>query len=199
MKKRLFILIGAAFITVNGFSQLLSETDLMSKVVYKKLDEALKAPEQVYRLDLTKCKVLSSFKEYKQFVNLQELTIKRKKLDSIPDGVFDLVNLQMLNLTKNRISKLDTRIGEMVNLRELKLGDNLIPSLPKEIKNLQDLKNLELWANEIDYFPKEISQLKKLRQVDLRLITMNKEKQNKIKQLLPDARIRFDPYCNCSE
>ena len=179
-------------------AQLLSKEKLATEKVYTSLSEALKNPELVYRLDLTKQKLKTFPKDILKLYNLQELILAKNKLTEIPAEIGILTNLEILNIEKNELTLLPSTIGNLTNLKELILNRNEIYKLPPEIGNLLNLVKLDMWSNEIDVLPDEISKLKNtLKVLDLRVVLINLDKQKKIVELLPNTEIYFSKSCNC--
>lgn len=179
-------------------AQLLIKSELEKQVVYTSLHEALKNPEIVYKLDLSKKKLRTIPKELFTLYNLQELNLSKNKIGIIPDDIGNLTNLQILNISANNISKLPSSIGNLTNLAELIANRNLISELPPQIGNLINLEKIDLWSNQIDNLPHEISKLRdNLKVLDMRAILINAEKQKAITELLPETFIYFSKSCNC--
>jgi len=181
-----------------AFSQLLNNKELEKQAVFTSLHEAIKKPEMVFKLDLSRKKLKTVPIEVFTLFNLQVLNLSKNKIEIIPEGLGNLTNLQVLNISANKISKLPQSIGNLTNLVELIANRNIISELPKEIGNLINLEKLDLWSNEIDRLPSEISKLKdNLKVLDMRVILINAEKQKSIIELLPETLIYFSKSCNC--
>lgn len=162
------------------------------------MDEALKDPAKVYKLNLRKQKLKKFPKEIFTFTNLQELNLSRNKIDQVPEEIGQLTKLQILDLSRNKLKAVPSQIGKLVRLRKLLLYLNEIPTLPAEIGNLTLLQTLDMWGNEISEFPPEISKLKSnLRYLDLRVIDIPQPLQDKIVLQLPMTTIYFSKSCNC--
>ena len=196
--KQVVIIILVLFVHFTANAQLLSERQLDKEAVITSLTEALKNPEKVYRLDLSKQKLRNLPSSLFTLYNLQELNLGKNKLQSIPPEIGNLTNLQKLDVSRNNLSELPSTIGNLTNLTELIANKNYIYKLPPEIGNLVNLEKLDLWSNIIDTFPTEISKLKdNLKELDLRVVLINEEKQQVIADLLPDTKIFFSKSCNC--
>jgi Leucine-rich repeat (LRR) protein len=178
-------------------AQILDTAALIAQPVYEDLNEALKNPDKVYRLSQRGQKLKEVPQEIMKFKNLQDLDLSRNKLKSIPETIGTLTNLQVLNVSSNQIETLPDSIGMLKNLKKLIAFKNNLIGLPKELGNCENLEVLDLWSNDLAIFPPEISKLKKLRWVDMRVILLNDEDQDKIRKLLPDTKIFFSPSCKC--
>ena len=195
---RFFVIIVIIFLRFSANAQLLTPNQLEQQPIYTSVSEALKNPEKVYRLDLSKQKLLNIPKNVFSLYNLQELILAKNKLHEISQEIGNLTNLQVLNVSKNDITELPAAIGSLTNLAELIVNQNNIYKLPPEIGNLINLEFLDLWSNEIDVFPIEISKLKNtLKKLDLRVVLINEDKQKAIADLLPNTNIYFSKSCNC--
>ncbi|MBI4929378.1 MAG: leucine-rich repeat domain-containing protein [Bacteroidetes bacterium] len=176
---------------------LLDTASLLASPIYNNLQEALQNPDKVYRLDLSKKKLKVFPVEILKFKNLQELNISKNKLDSLPEQIGTLTNLQVLNVSGNKLQYLPDSIGELKNLKKLVGSRNNLLALPKRIGDLENIEIIDLWENDLSSFPEELSKLKKLRWMDLRVIMIDDNQQERIRQLLPKAKIFFSPSCHC--
>lgn len=178
-------------------AQLLDTAALMAQPIYDDLNEALQNPDKVYRLDLSRKKLKTFPMEILKFKNLQELNMSKNKLDSLPEKIGTLTNLQMLNVSGNKLLYLPDSIGELKNLKKLVGSRNSLLALPKRIGDCENLEILDLWENDLSGFPEELHKLKKLRWMDLRVIMIDDNQQERIRQLLPKTKIFFSPSCHC--
>ena len=110
-------------------AQMLSPVELQDQPIFTSLDEALKTPEQVYRLKLK----------------------GEKKWDTIPDRLFLLTNLQELTLIRCGLMQVNQQIEKLKNLQYLDVSRNKLITLPENIGNLQELKTLIINRNMIEY------------------------------------------------
>ena len=191
----------AAFLVLLGLptrAQLLDTLALDSAKTYFSLASAMKNPDQVYKLKLTKKKLTKFPEEILKFKNLNYLDLSKNKIKSLPDGIAELKYLQHLDVSKNQIDSFSVAMCQLTNLRNLIVSQNEMEGFPEEIKNLDKLLRLDAWSNNLVSFPAEIAEMKSLRWMDLRVIQMNAEMQKRIQELLPSTRIHFSPHCNCS-
>ena len=86
---------------------------------YTSLDEALKNPARVRRLDLS-----------------------GKQLDKLPASIGRLTNLVELSLSDNKLTALPPEMGRLTKLTSLAANDNKLKSLPAEIGTLVHLDSL---------------------------------------------------------
>lgn len=178
---------------------LLDSLTLDTLTAYTDINEALKHPEQVIKLELRRKKLKKFPIEILQFTNLQYLDLSKNSIKELPTEIQQLKDLQYLAISKNGLEELTPQIGELKNLYYLNLNQNDLSTLPKEIGKLERLRSLDLWSNNIDKFPDEIKDLKNLKILDLRVILIPDAEQYHLKSLLPGAKIHFSPYCKCQQ
>lgn len=197
-RKTIFLPFAFLLVTCNlCIGQLLDSASLLASPVYDNLQEALQNPDKVYRLDLSRKKLKTFPMEILKFKNLQELDLSKNKLDSLPEQIGTLTNLQVLNVAGNKLLYLPDSIGELKNLKKLAGSRNNLLAFPKRIGDLQNLEIIDMWENDLSVFPEELSKLKKLRWMDLRVIMIDDNEQERIRQLLPKTKIFFSPSCHC--
>ena len=125
MKKSALILLSIALIGIYSvmISFVATTSDLCDDAkTYYKLDEALKEPEKVIKLD-----------------------IAMQKLTRISSEISKLVNLECLDLSFNRISDLPGEFAELKKLRYLNLmGTRYLPGLPKILTELPNLEVVDI-------------------------------------------------------
>lgn len=180
------------FIFRLSFSQVIDE-----EKEFTSISEALKNPEVVFKLNLRKQKLKEIPSEIFQMKNLKKLTLSKNKITSVPAEIGQLENLEELDLSDNKIELLPMEIGNLRNLKKLMLGKNDLFSLPSSFGNFSRLEYLDLWSNNLTELPNEMSSLPNLKILDMRLIQMNKQKQEAIQQILPNTLIYFSQSCNC--
>lgn len=178
-------------------AQLLDTAALMAQPVYDNLKEALDHPNIVYRLTLKGKKLKIFPMEILKLKNLQELDLSKNKFDSLPEQIGLLTNLQAIDVSGNKLEYLPDSIGELKNLKKLVASKNNLIALPHRIGELKNLEVLDLWQNDLSIFPDEMKNLTKLRWMDLRVILINDDVQQRIREMLPKAVIHFSPSCHC--
>lgn len=196
-KTGFLILVAAGFNVRAQNNVLLDSMQLEETYTYLSLEEALKHPEMVVRLELKKKKLKEFPKEIFQFKNLQYLDISRNQLTEIPDSLFHLTNLQYLNISRNKLGSLPKEIGKLANLVYLHANNNNLIGLPPQIGNLERLHVLDLWSNDLSDFPETLSKLHDLNTFDVRAIMINIETVRQLKKWMPNANVLYDPPCNC--
>jgi Leucine-rich repeat (LRR) protein len=196
VKKLLFLF--ASIIALSVHAQDKERVYDDSTYIYRKLDEALKNPDRVFRLNLSRTKLDSFPSQIFSFRNLTVLDLSRNKIEEVPAEIGNLVHLRRLNLANNQLVHIPREIGKLKELEFLGLNRNILEDLPPEIGDLENLQILELWDNELDNIPDEISQLQNLKVLELRGILFTPEEQSRIDSLVvKSAKIYMSPSCNC--
>lgn len=129
----------------------LSPEALARQPVLTSLEEALKQPEKVYRLDLSarpgapRLGTLPA--EVGTLVRLQELSLSGQGLTELPRELGHLRALQSLDLSGNALVTLPEELGRLMGLKELRLSGNRLKEFPGFIVKLPELQTLTLYAN----------------------------------------------------
>jgi len=196
VKRLIFLFPFSFFLFHFSFSQ--EEVD--TNYVYTNLETALKSPEKVYHLDLSKQKLEEFPMDIVKFTNLRTLNLFKNKIKTVPDEIARLKNLRELNIGHNKLTAFGNGICELTELQRLVLNQNKIESIPADIKNLKKLVYLDMWDNDLWFIPDEIAELKDtLKEFDLQNIQFNYEEQARIRSLLPQTKINWPPPCNCKD
>lgn len=166
---------------------------------YTSLQEALKEPQQVYRLKLTKLDNRDSLpEELFTLTELRELTIKGCKLCVLNQNIDKLTKLESLNLDKNKLVRLPETIGNLQKLKFLCISRNLMETLPESISKMTELTYIDAWDNPLYILPESIKSLQKtLKTLDLRQIPLTKSEFKVMQELLPFTEILFTDICEC--
>lgn len=166
--------------------------------IYTSLEEALKEPLSVKKLQLKKQKLKEFPTEILQLENLEYLDLSNNKISEIPKGIGSLKHLRTLKLHKNAFLTFPEVLTNLDSLENLDLSRNPIDEVPEPISNLQNLKELVLWSTYVVKLPTNMSDMQShLQLLDLRNIRLTREEQREILQLLPKIKIRMDKTCNC--
>jgi Leucine-rich repeat (LRR) protein len=128
-------------------SKLLTPAELENEIWYNSIEEAMKNPEKVYKLNLSKKKLKTFPLEILLFKNLQHLNLSSNSLDTLPQEIKAFKNLQVLNLYSNSLRRLPEDIGDLNNLRELYLSRNYLYTFPVAIRGLQNLSVMDVTFN----------------------------------------------------
>lgn len=199
MFKNIKITIFILFVSISGFAQKLDSAKMQFVYEYTSLEEALKEPEKVIKLNLRKAKLDVFPKEILKLKNLQELDLSKNRLTTIPDSIIKLKNLEKLDLSRNSFTIFPKAVCKLSNLRHLVLFENKIVEIPKEIEGMKSLFILDMWGNELSVFPKELSKLNSLKYFDLRVINFDETQKDEIEALMPNTKILFSQGCNCGK
>lgn len=153
---------------------IISCSSFLHAQTYYSLTEAMRTPEKVETLILSK-------KKYKEF----------------PTEILQFTNLRVLDLSKNKIQYLPEEITSLANLEELILNRNDIRALPKDLGEMPNLRKLDLWSNYVDELPVSFHDNKTLKLLDMRGIVVTPDKQAAIREMLPNTEVLFSKSCNC--
>lgn len=166
---------------------------------YITLQEALKEPQNVYRLKLTKLENRDSLpEELFSLTELRELTVKGCKLCVLNQNIDKLVKLESLNLDKNKLVRLPETIGNLQKLKFLCVSRNLMETFPESISKMTGLTYIDAWDNPLYILPESIKSLQKtLKTLDLRQIPLTKSEFKAMQELLPFTEILFTDICEC--
>lgn len=194
----IFLIFFCVLFSASSKCQLLDSAALEATFSYTSIEEAMKNPDAVIRLDLRKAKLKTFPVEIFKLKNLQYLDISKNNIKYVPDSLDMLPNLQYFNASRNRIESVPMTIGKMTNLKWMIWHNNELISLPPQLGNLENLEYLDLWNNNLSIFPETLGKLKKLKVMDLRHILLNDEQQNRLRELLPTTNLLMDRACNCN-
>lgn len=189
----------ALFCKNTAQAQLLDSLTLDTLTAFTSLEDALKDPDKVIKLELRRKKLKEFPREIFKFKNLQYLDLSKNSISTIPAEIAELKDLQYFSISKNGLESLPPQIGDCVHLYYLNANQNELTSLPPQIGKLEELRNLDLWSNNIENFPEDLKKLKNLKVLDLRVILIPDEEQAHIASILPWAKVYFSPFCKCQQ
>lgn len=191
---------------------MLDEDTLENMQGVTSIEEGLRNPEAVIKLDLENNGMKRLPPEIGRFRNLQYLNISRNQLSELPRELANLQKLQVLNASFNQIDFLPPEIGSLQNLKQLNVARNLLKKLPPEIGRLSRLEFLDasenrltqipaalglatnlrtvyLRTNSLINLPLEIGKLKRLRDLDIDDNFFSDDELNVVFDILPDTNI----------
>jgi Leucine-rich repeat (LRR) protein len=163
-----------------------------AKIEYTSMEEALKNPEKVYRLNLSNQSVFLPKDAWSKFINLEYLSFRNDHLSQLPEEIGKLKNLKVLDLSGNDFKTLPTSfkqltklqilylnneknfdlsknlalIKDLPNLKSIYLENNALTALPKKFFQLQQVENVFLNENNFREIPREMKRLKNLKFID---------------------------------
>lgn len=100
---------------------------------------------------------------FKNFVNLEEISLPNNKFENFPEVICELKHLKKILLNDNKLKFIPKSITNLKNLKELNINNNCFKKFPKIICNLKNLEKLYLDGNKIKKIPFEIIKLINLR------------------------------------
>lgn len=155
-----------------------TNTNIETKKEYTNVEEALKNPEKVYRLNLGNQKISLTDNDWSKFINLEYLSLQNDHLIEIPLAITNLKTLKILDISGNDFKTLPIEFEKLVNLEELYLNNEKNINLPKTLAvlaQLPNLKTLHLENDNLSKLPEEILAFKNLENLYLN--------HNKFKQI----------------
>ncbi len=127
---------------------------------------------------------------------LQWLNLDHNQLSTLPEHVFaDFAQLEVLYLSANELSDLPEHLfAGLTQLRELYLYSNQLNNLPEHVfAGLTQLRELGLAENQLSNLPEHVfAGLAQLQELYLDLNQLSEQEKQRIKEQLPNTRIRFD-------
>ncbi len=179
-----------------GFAQL-QELDLILNQLNNLPEHVFDGLAQLRRLSLGENQ-LSTLPEhvFDDLVQLQELHLNHNQLSTLPEHVFaGLAELQTLSLGANQLSNLPEHVfAGLAELQTISLYSNQLNNLPEQIfAELTELRRLYLNDNQLSNLPEHVfAGLAALRDLNLKSNQLSEQEKQRIKEQLPNTRIRFD-------
>jgi hypothetical protein len=125
--------------------------------------------------------------EYGSLLNL----IPESKFEPTAYDLEDFLGMEHLDLNHKKLGKIPENIGIMKHLTILKLGDNNLTKVPESISKLTNLESLVLSSNKIQSLPDSFANLENLEELKLAFNPISFAEKDKIKKMLPYAKITF--------
>ncbi|MEZ5009225.1 MAG: hypothetical protein R2753_13825 [Chitinophagales bacterium] len=177
------------FFTVSIFNvnaQTANDSSLFN-IEYDNLEEALKNPEEVFRLNLSDQNLtMLPDNIWDKFKNLQYLSLRNDHLKEIPSGIGSLKNLEVLDLSNNDFKILPQSFSMLENLREIYLNEERNMDVEQSldvIKDLPNLKIIHLENDNLESIPKNLLNFPQLESLYLNNNRFKKIPINEIKEL----------------
>ena len=126
------------------------------------ISEALKRPEDIYKLNLRNSGVRVLPPEIGQLVNLRVLDFSGTSIRSIPAEIENCTHLRSIIGNASRLSIIPNSICNLRKLREINFAYCRIRELPKNFGNLESLWELHLSYNQLNDLPESMSNLNNL-------------------------------------
>jgi leucine-rich repeat protein SHOC2 len=178
-------------------AQILSQTALDSTKEFYSIESAMKDPDKVYRLQLTKKKYKVLPEEIRRFKNLNALDLGKNKLKELPEWLGELIYMQEFRAPQNKLGAMPAVVCQWPHLKRLDLHQNEITGLLPCMGELTEVVSLDLWSNDLEDFPDELKGMTGLRFMDLRVIQFDQGEMTHISELFPQVKIFFSQPCNC--
>lgn len=138
---------------------LLSAEELQRTPWFYSMTEAMREPEKVYKLSLTRQKLKRlPANIIMRFPNLQVLNLSHNKIKEVPDQIVQLENLQILILHHNKLRNMPADMRDLDELRELYIGYNRFIQIPAWVGGLGKLRQLDVTSNQLTLYEIELVQ-----------------------------------------
>ena len=169
--------------------------------VYKSIEEALLHADKVYRLKLINKRRMDSLPEkIFQLTNLRELTVKACKLQVLNHRISEFKKLIYLNVGSNHLVRLPESIADLKELKGLVISRNKIYELPESIGRMTSLEIIDAWDNPLYVLPSSITNLAEtLKIFDLRQVAIRQSELDQMEKLLPNTNILTTSFCDCTK
>ncbi|MFV8354799.1 leucine-rich repeat domain-containing protein [Flavobacterium sp. XS1P32] len=150
---------------------LLLTSSLWGQIQYDKnrefndLNDALKNPELIYRLNLSNQNIKLDGVDWSKFINLEYLSLKNDHLKEIPSGITKIKTLKSIDLSGNDFDMLPSDFSNLKLLEEVRLNDESRMDLPQTLNvlaKLPILKSLYLENDHLKTLPSELLKIKNL-------------------------------------
>lgn len=194
---RTLVLAVVSFYWTSAHAQLLSQAALDSTKEFYSIESAMKEPDKVYRLQLTKKKYKVLPEEIRHFRNLNALDLSKNKLKELPAWMGELKYMQEFHAPNNKFKAMPEVVCKWKHLKRLDFHQNEITGLIECMGGLKELTSLDLWSNELEDFPDEVNGMAALKFMDLRVIQFDQSEMERITELFPRTQIFFSQPCNC--
>jgi len=172
---------------------LMAQSVAQDTSVFRSIEEALRDPEHVRRLDLSNLALGAFPVEVLRFTHLEELRLRHDGITDLPSGIGALKELRLLDISGNPIRTLPEEFGELEalevlflnedealdldadidllarlpKLRELHLERDGLTQLPRSMLKLRKLEALYLNENRFTRFPELLLEMPSLKLIDL--------------------------------
>ncbi len=202
MKKNIFsICLSVVFLFSNLYSYAQKQKQELSVGKYNSIEEALKAPEKVVILDLSKQKLSEVPDEIILFTNLQQLNLSNNKLLELPNFITKLPKLSYLNISANKLSSLPQNIGNLNQLSSIDFSKNKISSIPNSFFQLENIEIINCYSNPSLYFePNKFKNIsKQIKYINILNTKVGNEYCQELTQILEKAKIKCSKKCKCQK
>lgn len=125
---------------------------------------------------------------------IEHLDFKKTTVVRLPNCFGNLDKLKTATFRKSALNRLPEDLYGMASLEELDLSFTDFAILPQGILTIPNLKVLNLRGTTITSLPNGLEHLQK---IDMRLIEMNKNQQEAIRDQYPKLNIYFSSPCSC--
>ena len=144
-----------------------AEDEIKTAPWFTSLAEALLAPDQVLKLDLSGQGLATLPPELLQLRQLRLLLLNGNRLTELPADFGRLARLSELELNNNAFVVFPRPILDLAALNELELSGNRLADLPPDLDRLAQLTELELIGNQLAVLPPAVTRLPHLEELKI--------------------------------
>lgn len=145
---------------------------------FNSIEEALKNPQNVYRLNLRKQMLNKLPEEIAQFTNLQELNLSDNPIEELPESLKNLKKIQILHIGKTNLKEIPTVVYELPHLQVLNISGLLMAKLPETLSQCTQLTSLDADFCGLEEFSEVLLKMKTLERLSLKGNLINQLPQN---------------------
>jgi signal transduction histidine kinase len=126
---------------------------------HNSLEEALRVPSVVLKLNLSNRGLTSFPADILRLPNLRILILNHNQLSELPADLARLTQLAELELNHNAFIEFPRAVLDLAQLNELELSGNRLTSLPDDLDRLTQLTELEIQENDLTSLPAAVTRL----------------------------------------
>jgi Leucine-rich repeat (LRR) protein len=142
------ILVSLTCLVLDLGAQVSVDSSIVKKE-YLSIEEALKQPDKVYRINLSNQKFkMPSDSVWALFQNLEYLNLGNDHIKNIPKGFGNLKKLKVLDLSGNDFKLLPESLSELENLEEIFLNDEKYMDLENSLLIIKNLPKLRILVSD---------------------------------------------------
>jgi Leucine-rich repeat (LRR) protein len=146
-------------------AHLLSVEELEHLQAITSLEEAMKSPTTVMKLELVRQELTALPEELRQMKKLQSLNIRGNTIQTLPEWFSELKDLQIVIIEGNGVVDFPQVLAKNTSLRVLYIGENGLTNIPSTIGSMEALEDIYIANNRIESLPSELAQCTALRKI----------------------------------
>ncbi|MGB0983258.1 MAG: leucine-rich repeat domain-containing protein [Saprospiraceae bacterium] len=163
----------------------------LSYNVIEKLPVEYAGWRRLEKLNLSNNKIKSFPVKLRNLKRLKYLDLSHNQLNTPPNAIVGMRRLNYLDLSYNRLSKIPSGIGNLKDVTKINLSHNQITSIHRRFGDAKNLIELDLSDNQLKKLPTTLYKLRNLKLLDLRGNSIPEKEQERIKKMIPWAKVIF--------